>query len=399
MLVTAPPGSRHAPVQQPELLHCGHEGEHDILSASGPFQRLHPDRLRPCPTIHDRGDCSLHSFSLRTRTPLQPPTEFTYPDLLRLSFSGPFATDNDQNVIWYLSPPQAVGTGSVVRPIEGATFLGMADEPTAVCPQTNTHCGDHQLFREYDLAGNVLRETNWTLLNQEVNALRATEGKRPVHLTYFSHEGTRLPNGDTVTLISDEETADQGNGPVDVLGDMVVILDSNFQLRHEWDAFDYLDITRKALLNDICLAQHGCPILFGKQPNGKYYTQANDWTHVNSVAYDPKDGNLVVSIRNQDWVIKIDYQNGSGNLDIVWTLGQDGDFTLSTGNPLDWFSYQHDAEFQSNGALTLFDDGNLRVHEHDGGNSRGQAWSLDEVKTHRNADFECRSRRLLSCAR
>ena len=109
--------------------------------------------------------------------PLQPPTKYTYPNLLRLSFFGPFATDNGQNVIWYLSPPQPLGSGSVVRPIEGATFLAMADEPTAVCPQTGKHCGDHQFFREYDLAGNVLRETNWTFLNQEVNALRATEGK------------------------------------------------------------------------------------------------------------------------------------------------------------------------------------------------------------------------------
>ena len=49
-----------------------------------------------------------------------------------------------------------------------------------------------------------------------------------------------------------KETADQGNGPVDVLGDMVVVLDSNFQLKHHWDTFDYLDIKRKALLNDIC---------------------------------------------------------------------------------------------------------------------------------------------------
>ena len=236
----------------------------------------------------------------------------------------------------------------------------MADEPTAVCPQTNTPCGDHQFFREYDLAGNVLRETNWTLLNQEVNALRATAGKRPVHLTYFSHEGTRLPNGDTVTLISDEETADQGNGPVDVLGDMVVVLDSNFQLRHDWDAFDYLDISAKHFSMTFALGATRLPDSYsGNSLTEQYYTQANDWTHVNSVAYDPKDGNLVVSIRNQAWVIKIDYQYGSGNLNIVWTLGHDGDFTLSTGNPLDWFSYQHDAEFRSNRALTLFDDGNL----------------------------------------
>ncbi len=314
-------------------------------------------------------------------TPLQTPTQYTYPNLLRLTFRGPFATDNSENVIWYLSPAQSLGGGYIAQPTMGATFLGFADEPTAVCPQTNTHCSDHQFFREYDLAGNVLRETNWTFLNQQVNALRAFEGKGPVHLTNFSHEGRRLPNGDTVTIVTDEETADQGDGPVDVLGDMVVVLDSNFQLKHEWDAFDYLDIKRKALLNDMCASgAGGCPILSGKQANGKYYTRANDWTHVNAVSYDPKDGNLVVSIRHQAWVIKLDYRNGGGTLDIVWKLGQDGDFTLSTGNPLDWFSYQHDAVFQSNGALSLFDNGNLRVHEHDGGNSRGQAWSLDEEK-------------------
>ena len=312
--------------------------------------------------------------------PLQPPTEYTYPNLLRLTFGKIFATDNAQNVIWYLAPAQALGSGYIAQPTEGSTFLGIADEPTAVCPQTHTHCADHQFFREYDLAGNVLRETNWTLLNQEVNASRAFEGKKPVHLTFFSHEGRRLANGDTVTVVSDEETADQGNGPVDVVGDMVVVLDSNFQLKHDWDTFDYLDIKRKALLNDTCTpGQGGCPILYGKQANGKYYTQANDWTHLNAVSYDPKDGNLVVSIRHQAWVIKLDYRNGSGNLNIVWTLGQDGDFTLSTGNRLDWFSYQHNPEFQSNGALSLFDNGNLRVSEH-GGNSRGQAWSLDEVK-------------------
>ncbi len=324
---------------------------------------------------------SIPSHSLVNGTSMQPPTEYIYPNLLRLTFANPFTTDNAQNVIWYFSPVQGLGTGIIARPISGGTFLGMADEPTAVCPQTNKPCGDHQFFREYDLAGNVLRETNWTFLNQEVNVLRASDGKGPVHLSYFSHEGTRLPNGDTVTVVTDEETKDQGDGPADVLGDLVVVLDSNFQLKHQWDAFDYLDIKRKALLNDHCTSGGGgCPILYGKQANGQYYTQANDWTHVNSVFYDPKDENLVVSIRHQAWVIKTDYRNGAGDEHTVWTLGEGGDFALSTGDPLDWFSYQHDAEFQSNGALTLFDNGDFRVAEHGGGNSRGQAWSLDEVK-------------------
>ncbi len=312
--------------------------------------------------------------------PLQPPTQFTYPNLLRMTLGNIFATDNSENVIWYLSPAQPVGSGYIPRPTPQATFLGFADEPTAVCPQTGKPCSDHQFFREYDLAGNVLRETNWTLLNQQINASRAFEGKKPVHLAFFHHEGTRLPNGDTATLLRDEETADQGDGPVDVFGDVVVVLDSNFQLKHYWDEFDYLDIKRKALLDDVCkVGENGCPVIYGKQSNGQYYTQANDWTHTNCIAYDAKDGNLVVSIRHQAWVIKIDYQDGRGSLNLLWKLGQDGDFTLSTGNSLDWFSYQHDAEFQSNGALTLFDNGNFRISEH-GGNSRGQAWSLDETK-------------------
>ena len=258
-----------------------------------------------------------------------------------------------------------LGSGYIPRPTLRATFLGIADEPTAVCPQTDTPCGDHQFFREYDMAGNVLRETNWTLLNQQINASRAFEGKKPVHLTFFSHEGIRLPNGDTVTIVRDEETADQGDGPVDVLGDMIVVLDSNFQLKHYWDAFDYLDIKRKALLNDHCVPKQGrLPRSYtANSLTGSITPKQTTGPTLNCVSYDPKDGNLVVSIRHQAWVIKIDYRNGSGSLNLLWKLGQDGDFTLSTGNPLDWFSYQHDAEFQSNGALTLFDNGNFRISE------------------------------------
>jgi len=41
-------------------------------------------------------------------------------------------------------------------------------------------------------------------------------------------------------------------------------------------------------------------------------SQANDWMHGNSVSRTP-DGNLLLSIRNQDWVVLIDYQDGKGS--------------------------------------------------------------------------------------
>ena len=108
------------------------------------------------------------------------------------------------------------------------------------------------------------------------------------------------------------------------------------------------------------------------------YSVANDWTHSNSLWLAP-DGNLIISIRHQDCVIKFRYQNGNGDGTILWRLGKDGDFEISAppSNPYPWFSHQHDAEFEPDGLLTLFDNGNTRVTAN-GSRSRGQSWRLDE---------------------
>ncbi len=46
-----------------------------------------------------------------------------------------------------------------------------------------------------------------------------------------------------------------------------------------------------------------------------------DWTHTNAVIYSKDDGNLIISIRHQNWLVKIDYNNGAGAGDILWKLG------------------------------------------------------------------------------
>ena len=96
-----------------------------------------------------------------------------------------------------------------------------------------------------------------------------------------------------------------------------------------------------------------------------------DWTHTNAVLYSPSDGNLIISIRHQNWLVKIDYNNGIGTGNIIWHLGYQGDFTLLNAdgstdtNPFDWFYAQHGPNFTTTNtsgqfSLVLFDNGDDR---------------------------------------
>ena len=106
--------------------------------------------------------------------------------------------------------------------------------------------------------------------------------------------------------------------PTAVLGDAVIDLDNTYTPVWTWNAFDHLDPNRH-------------PYMFP------------DWTHANSVSYDAADGSLLVSLRHQNWVLKLNYNNGAGDGAIQWTLGPEGDFQLlnAQGNPdalaEDWF--------------------------------------------------------------
>ncbi len=183
-------------------------------------------------------------------------------------------------------------------------------------------CGDHQYLREYDVAGNVIRQTSWAVLNDRINAIRATQGLPPVRLNYLSHEGIRLPNGYTATYGTNEQVKHGASGTKDYFGDTVIVLDAEFQPVWAWDSFDHLDINRQTIPATCTRGVPACPQqYFQKQPNGQPYTTAIDWTHTNSISYDAQDGNLVISVRHQSWAIKIAYQNGAGDGHIIWKLG------------------------------------------------------------------------------
>ena len=98
---------------------------------------------------------------------------------------------------------------------------------------------------------------------------------------------------------------------------------------------------------------------------------AKDWLHANTLFYWPTDtfggasNDIIWSSRHQDWIMKIDYQNGSPSAtgEILWRMGPSGDFIFNNNfsDPWPWFSHQHEPAIESTGVMTIFDNGNTRV--------------------------------------
>jgi hypothetical protein len=226
-------------------------------------------------------------------------------------------TDLQGNIIWYY-------------PFGGAF-------PIKLMPNGHMILQMNGDLREVDLAGNTIRDFSVAQMNQSLQA----KG-RSFSIGAFSHDVLTLPNGHWVTIgvISKAFTDLAGYpGTTNVTGDAVVDIDPNGNVVWGWSAFDHLDVNRHL---------QGLP----------------DWTHSNALVYTA-DGNLLLSMRHQSWILKLDYSNGTGTGNILWKLGEDGDFNLSGGDPSQWFYGQHDPVILSSSGgqttMAVYDDGNLRI--------------------------------------
>jgi arylsulfate sulfotransferase len=293
------------------------------------------------------------------------------------------ATDQAGKIIWYYYPPDDNHTALLTRPLQNGYFLSIQSGP-AWNPKTN----QGQLLLKVDLAGNAVQETNIGAVAAQLFAMGATDAEQCFNIQSpapigsacvgaFHHDAIQsLPNGDTAVLADIEKIfppgaqGDTSGLPVDIIGDMIVVLDQNWQVKWYFDTFQHdqgapqLDINRGAVLGETCGAgQGGCPPTLLLGPGIK--DKANDWLHANSLYYWPTDGSIVFSSRHQDWVMKVNYANGTGNGDILWRMGREGDFTYNniTNDPWPWFSHQHEAGVENNGTgvMTIFDNGNTRI--------------------------------------
>jgi arylsulfate sulfotransferase len=375
-------------------------------------------------------DVPFPAFTVAT-----PAMDTTYPVILHTfahfglpnkAYYPNVATDLAGNIVWYYYPNDKNGA-MLTRPLPGGDIITMQNDP-AWYPKVK----NGQFLREADLEGNIVHETNIGIIQQELLALGSVDGgpcttissPAPVGAACtggFHHDAIQtLPNGYTAALISIEKIfkpgtqGDNSGLPVDIVGDMIIVLDNNWQVVWYWDVFDpagggngypKLPVSRTAPLKETCNATaSSCPPIYLLGPG--IAPLAHDWLHANALYYwpAPQDGNatggdIVWSSRHQDAVMKVDYQDGTGTGNILWRMGPPdnltppGDFVfVNTWNdPWYWFSHQHEVGIENNGAgpMTIFDNGDTRLSPPPLGlgktncgpndcDSRGMALTVDE---------------------
>jgi arylsulfate sulfotransferase len=233
-----------------------------------------------------------------------------------------FATDLAGNVVWYYQ----MNPGELpfpIKPLPNGNML-LTVQAGAI--------GD--CIREIDLAGNTVYQLVMSDLNKAL-----TTAAVPFQVETLHHDVDKLANGHYLILANYTKTISGQS----VLGDAVIDWDPIGQKPvWIWSAFDHLSLSRAP---------------FGLA----------DWTHANALVYSPDDGNLIVSLRDQNLIIKVNYQDGAGDGSVLWRFGGGGDFTLPTGqDPVEWNYGQHyPTVISPNSAgifrMMFFNNGNGRV--------------------------------------
>jgi arylsulfate sulfotransferase len=303
--------------------------------------------ISPAPAVSASEPILLHSYFLPTIT---------------------MGTDLSGNILWYYQPWDGQ-VGNMIRAQTGGFFwyIGFGNGQG---PYTN-------LLRKVDVAGNTVVETNVGRINEQLVAA----GQQP--LNGIDHELRTMGDGNILMIGSlDKILGPTIQNGADILYNELVVLNPGLQLKWSWNAVTCgncateLPPTRAAILGETCTpGQSGCPPI--TPPN----TIANDWLHGNAAEL-AADGSLLMSLRHQDWILKIDYNYGTGTGNILWRMGLDGDFTIigDANDTYPWFSHQHDPEWAFGTTyLSVFDNGNTRISENPGEFSRGQLLNIDQT--------------------
>jgi len=161
----------------------------------------------------------------------------------------------------------------------------------------------------------------------------------------------KLPNGNYMGMSRLDQAGPIPEGPwkadFDSLGMDSVIWRSSKILEYDkagllvwnWNIFDHYNYADYDSIS------------FGIAAGRKEY----DWTHINSLYYDPAEDVIYISTRNMDRVTKIDHKTG----DIIWNMGRampSGE--VSFGHDLK-FSRQHAVEKLANKNIIMMDNGKL----------------------------------------
>jgi arylsulfate sulfotransferase len=346
----AAPGSPQGWVEFGPTTSYGRQTSSFGLSNFGNVLQILVAGMKPSSTYHMRAhviwpDGSTwvdqdHTFTTgAVPTSLNPPT---------MTISQPNSNLAPAPGVELLSTTGTNGLQGMVSDLMGNMIWYCPNTALPVKPLPNGHFIFNRTteLQELDLACNTIRTVSVEQVNQSLQA-NGYDFTIPPNQGLpgggqFHHDVLVLPNGHWIVLCQIAKTFTDLTdypGVTNVVGDAVVDIDVNGNVAWAWSAFDHLDVNRHPM---------GLP----------------DWTHSNALVYTA-DGNLLLSMRAQSWVLKLDYENSEGTGNILWRLGYEGDFTLLGEDSSQWFYGQHYPNLLgTNGSqmiLAIYDDGNLRT--------------------------------------
>ncbi len=215
---------------------------------------------------------------------------------------------------------------------------------------------DYRVF-ESDLLGNIV--SSWYATGRPGGPVEGI----PVETMTFHHEIDELPSGNFVVLGTELRTIDNyytsetnPNAPrktQNVIGDQIIEFQRDGKIVWRWNAFEHLE-----------------PFKIGYRLFSGYWMRRGfpntvDWTHANGLLYNEQDDSLLVSMRQQDAILKIDRASG----EIRWILGEPSAWSAKLQNCLlkpkgdiRWFYHQHAPTPTPANTLLLFDNGIYQTH-------------------------------------
>jgi hypothetical protein len=214
---------------------------------------------------------------------------------------------------------------------------------------------------ELDALGNVIARWQATGLDDEV-----PDGAVPIETDTFHHEVFELPSGELVTLSTEVRSLDEyptsetdpgaPRATANVVGDVILQFQRDGSISKTWKLLDILDPYRigyKSLWD-----------FFDRTDYRHVVGGTKNWSHTNAVIHDPSDDSLIVSVRHQDALVKIDRETGR----LIWILGDPAGWNepwqqhlLKPEGPVEWPYHTHAPMITPEGTLLVYDNGNYRA--------------------------------------
>ncbi|MFL2547078.1 MAG: aryl-sulfate sulfotransferase [Candidatus Rariloculaceae bacterium] len=265
------------------------------------------------------------------------------------------AVDNEGEVVWYYESDTRVA--GINKLSNGNLQYHLTDFRTV----------------ELDMLGNVVAEY-YAGDRPEGPA----EGGIPIlgaqtlhHQPFEMPSGTFLAFSANAREIEDYYTSDSDpDAPREtqlVMGDSIIEFDSDGEIVWTWDAWNHLD-----------------PFRIGYDTLEPYwhvrgFPDHADWTHGNGLTYDASDDSVIINLKHQDALFKIDRATG----EIVWILGEHTDWpeTLQSklltpvGDNFQWMYHGHNPRLTGRGTIVIYDNAAFQARPFDTPDPVGDTYS------------------------